>query len=327
MKLSKNRIKSFLEKLCYLTNMMNYNKGSGIMRGLFAESWNVAYRIKQNGLLLSDIDTTFKVIKNSYCYWAADPFIINYNGETYIFAELYDYIHRKGIIGYTKFENGSFKKWYPIIREDYHLSFPFIFQYDGEIYIMPESSSNNSLYLYKATDFPSVWEKQDNLLDNIKIVDTVPFRYNGNLYAFTLRLNNEDNNTMHIIKFDDFGAIFEEKSISRDDSVTRMAGKVIKNVSTMIRVSQNCEYDYGTGIVFSEFHFDEDNNYKEKVLKNISYRDVMLDRKMFVNGLHTYNFNDDFEVIDIKTKRFNIINLVSRIIGKIDRYSYSKRKV
>ena len=297
------------------------------MSSLFAESWNVAYRKKQEGLLINDTQIAFKVIKNSYRYWAADPFIFSHNDKIYIFAELYDYVHRKGIIGYIEFLNGSFNKWHPIIEEDYHLSFPFIFKYNGEIYIMPESSSSNSLYLYKAVDFPAKWEKQKVLLSNIKIVDTVPFSYKNNNYAFTLRINSGDKNTMHIIKFDDFGAIFDEKSISRDDSVTRMAGKVIKNGSTMIRVSQNCEYDYGTGIVFSEFHFDEDNNYKEKVLKNISYRDVMLDRKMFVNGLHTYNFNDDFEVIDIKTKRFNIINLLSRIIGKIDRYSYSKRKV
>lgn len=298
------------------------------MRGLFAESWNVAYRIKQNGLLLNDVDTTFKIIKNSYRYWAADPFIINYNGETYIFAELYDYIHRKGVIGYAKFENGSFKKWHPIIEEDYHLSFPFIFKYNGEIYIMPESNSSNSLYLYKAVEFPAKWEKQKELLSNIKIVDTVPFSYNNNNnYAFTLRINSGDKNSMHIIKFDDCGATFMEKAITRDDTISRMAGRVIKNGTTMIRVAQNCEYDYGTGIVFIEFHFDEDNNYKERILKKISYRDVLLDRKMFVNGLHTYNFNDDFEVIDVKTKRFNIINLVSRIIGKIDRYSYSKRKV
>lgn len=287
------------------------------MSSIFAESWNVAYRKKQDGLLLKDNKTQFEVIKNSMRYWAADPFVFNYNGETYILAELYDYIRRRGVIGYTKFENGAFKKWSSIIVENYHLSFPFIFEYEGEVYIMPESNSNNSLYIYKAVDFPKKWQKQENLLSNIKIVDTVPFIYKGNYYAFTLKLNNDGDNTMHIIKFHEGVAKFNDRVISKDNSISRMAGRVINNGNEMIRVTQNCELDYGTNINFCEFSFDKIENFKEKIIKRLSFSDILLDKKMFVNGFHTYNFNDTFEVIDIKTKRFNILNLICRILAKL----------
>lgn len=58
---------------------------------LFAESWSVAWREKPCGTLLKDLDTPFEIIPNSVRYWAADPFLFVYHGETYIFAELYDY--------------------------------------------------------------------------------------------------------------------------------------------------------------------------------------------------------------------------------------------
>ena len=42
---------------------------------LFAESWNVAWRKKAPGEILDDLNTEFKVIKNGFRYWAADPFV------------------------------------------------------------------------------------------------------------------------------------------------------------------------------------------------------------------------------------------------------------
>lgn len=98
---------------------------------LFAESWNIAWRNRPVASLLEDRGTPFIILKNSFRYWAADPFIFNYNGELYIFAELYDYITRKGVIGYCKWNGVRFGRWKKVIEEDYHLSYPYIFERDG----------------------------------------------------------------------------------------------------------------------------------------------------------------------------------------------------
>ena len=55
---------------------------------LYAESWNVAWRKQGVGSILKDKKTEFTVIKNSFRYWAADPFLFEYEGKKYIFAEL-----------------------------------------------------------------------------------------------------------------------------------------------------------------------------------------------------------------------------------------------
>ena len=65
---------------------------------LYAESWNVAWRRESvQRSILKDTKTEFRVIKNSFRYWAADPFIFEYAGKIYIFAELYDYVKRRGM--------------------------------------------------------------------------------------------------------------------------------------------------------------------------------------------------------------------------------------
>lgn len=45
---------------------------------LFAESWNVAWRKKNRESILTDKITPFAIIKNSFRYWAADPFLFEH---------------------------------------------------------------------------------------------------------------------------------------------------------------------------------------------------------------------------------------------------------
>ena len=71
---------------------------------LFAESWNVAFRLKKQGSIFEDLDSRFMIIPNSLRYWAADPMVFTYKNNTYVFAELYDYVRCRGILGYTKYD-------------------------------------------------------------------------------------------------------------------------------------------------------------------------------------------------------------------------------
>jgi len=71
---------------------------------LFAESWNVAWRKKNRESILTDKITPFAIIKNSFRYWAADPFLFEHENQVYIFVELYDYIKCRGCLGYCKWD-------------------------------------------------------------------------------------------------------------------------------------------------------------------------------------------------------------------------------
>ena len=59
---------------------------------LFAESWNVAFRLKKQGSILEDLDSMFTIIPNSIRYWVADPMVFTYQNHTY---ERYAYLYSK----------------------------------------------------------------------------------------------------------------------------------------------------------------------------------------------------------------------------------------
>lgn len=279
---------------------------------LFAESWNVAWREKGEGSILNDTVTPFNIIKNSFRYWAADPFLYNYNGRVYVFAELYDYIKCRGVLGYCEIKSGKATKWKPIIIENYHLSFPYIFQDDEDIYIMPESNSAEELYLYRAVSFPNKWKKVHCLRKEVQYADTTFICDGDHKYALTYEVSNPQNPSLWLLDLDN--KKLDQKVNLAHIELRRPAGKVMQTQN--IRCAQNCYGAYGKGLIFYKYSL-KNNEYKEEEFLRLFPEDISLSFSLYLDGMHTYNFLDNYEVIDIKTRRFNILNLIFRFIRKI----------
>ena len=275
---------------------------------LYAESWNVAYRLKPTGNILTDKVTPFSIISNSYKYWAADPFAFKYNNDIYIFAELYDYKLRRGVIGYSKFNGKEFGKWTPVICESYHMSYPFIFEHNGDIYMIPETAEANALILYKAVDFPSKWVKKRNIKDNVKWVDTTLFKLDDGYIAFTETIGDIEDLK---IQFNNSLDITSVEIIDCETNKYRCGGRTFDYDDKLVRVCQDCSEKYG-GALF--FRFCDKSSLSEVSSQYITPEELSFDSSVYLDGIHTYNSLSNIEVIDIKTRRFNFINLFYRII-------------
>lgn len=282
---------------------------------IYAESWNVAWRQKSRGSILNDKETKFQVIKNSFRYWAADPFLFEHERKTYIFAELYDYVKCKGCLGYYELSS-HFPRWIPIIEETYHLSYPYIFENEQGIFIMPESGANKDLALYRAVVFPDKWEKVSIIRKNVQYGDTTPFEWNGHKYALTYNVETE-NYKLVLLNLADESR--DQEILCSNIFYRRPAGAVFLLDGKWIRPAQDCKDGYGKGLCFYEFQMNEQEQYSEEIVKIISLDQLKLSYELYQDGMHTYNGTDNYEVIDIKTRRFNILNFVFRILGKVRR--------
>ena len=83
-----------------------------------------------------------------------------------------------------------------ILEKDYHLSYPFVFEDNNEIFMIPESKENKTIDLYKCIDFPYKWKHEKTLINNIMAVDaTVLFKDNKYFYSeiFLLHKNTKTN--------------------------------------------------------------------------------------------------------------------------------------
>ena len=122
-------------------------------------------------------------------YWLADPFLFEKNEVIYLFYEAYDLAKNKGLLGYSVIsEDGAFSPIKIIIEEEYHLSFPFVFEKDGDVFLMPESNKANDIHLYRAISFPDKWVKADTIVNNIKACDSVLLLFKGKNYLLTNEL-------------------------------------------------------------------------------------------------------------------------------------------
>ena len=76
-----------------------------------------------------------------------------------------------------------------------------------------------------------------------------------------------------------------------------------------LRVAQEAGDDYGKGIIVYHFELGKDKSCNEYEIKRIHPQDVRLSKKLYLDGMHTYNRSNNYEVIDIKTRRLNIHSL------------------
>ncbi len=126
-----------------------------------------------------------KTIANPPGHFLADPFAFEHEGEHFIFLEDFVYSEQKGVVSVYRVTTTRSEYLGVAVSESFHLSFPFVFRFEGGIYMVPESSTNRDMRLYKATDFPLEWELVDILMSDISAVDTIIFPKDGRWHLLT----------------------------------------------------------------------------------------------------------------------------------------------
>jgi len=141
--------------------------------------WNIYFGIGKN---LDDIinqSITYKKIDNPANYFLADPFLFFHKGHSYCFAEAFDLRRKKGMISELIFSKETLEYDRVVLEEDFHLSFPFIFEYENRMYMCPETSEICEVRLYVYDEKMKVWEFCSTLLAKIAAVDSLIFEKNG----------------------------------------------------------------------------------------------------------------------------------------------------
>lgn len=282
---------------------------------LYAESWNVAWRQAAPGTILTDKTTPFTIIENPLRCWAADPFVVERDGKTWIFAELYDYIRCRGILGVCELIPGQKCRWEPVLIEPFHLSYPCILEHGGKTYLMPESGEDRSLLLYEAVEFPRKWKRVKTLREGVSFADTTPISDDG--LALTHQV--ADGRHPQLLLIDLTGSRPDVPAENQDLLRSRPAGKPFRREGRLIRPIQHSwdfDQNYGKSLIFSAVTV-EDTLCREEPITEITPADLQYSRPIFLDGMHTYNASAHFEVIDIKTRRFNLLNLLFRFLRKV----------
>lgn len=277
--------------------MKNYLKSIKNLTGE-GKIWAIAIRKSNGKRLYEGNHSLFSVIKNSFRYWRADPFLFEHNGETYLFAELFDRIKGKGVIGVAKINNGKSGKFKVCLDLPYHLSYPCVFTDNNEIYMVPECARSGKITVYKSKKFPYEWTEHRTLFEG-EGVDTTPLPISQNKqmgFISTLRTKeNRQNNCLFALDYSG-----TNRKLIDNDFTVRPAGHFIRHGNGFLRPSQDCNNSYGGALVFKRLINSDIENYKEETDLRITPDEIDVDyKKDRYNGIHTYNCTNEYEVIDL----------------------------
>jgi len=201
--------------------------------------------------------------------YVADPFMIRVDGCWYMYFEILQKDIVKGVIGLATSRNGLEWAYQQVtLEEPFHLSYPCVFESEGEYYMIPESIQAGAVRLYKADPFPTRWTFMANILDDVEYVDCSPFRFHGKwwlfagcgappLYADTLRLFHADRLTGPWSEHPASPVIFNNPHIARP------GGRVVLWENRLFRFCQDCSPHYGLRVHAFEIVELTDTSYKE----------------------------------------------------------------
>jgi hypothetical protein len=192
----------------------------------------------------------------------ADPFIISIKDSTYIFFEEFIRNRKKGHISMLELNpSGQLKSPTPVcvLEEPYHLSYPFITEVAGTLYMIPESASSKTVSLYECEKFPSKWIRKKNILENIEFYDPTLLHHEGMWYLFgTVKpWNGNSANQFLAIYYSDDLIDGEWKRhplnpLTRDVRGSRPGGKIFSYQGKIIRPAQVGAPKYGYGVRFNQ---------------------------------------------------------------------------
>jgi hypothetical protein len=196
--------------------------------------------------------------------FVADPFLITHDSKFYMFFEVLNKQNELGEIGLATSENGEEWSYDRIVlREKWHLSYPYVFKDKDQIYMVPESVAANGVFLYKAKNFPYEWEKVTQLV-NGKYVDSTIFKYKGKWWMFSA----SNGDTLHLFFSNQIeeGWVEHPKSpiISGNINISRPAGRVVIKSEGLYRFAQDGFPAYGTLVKSIKINKLSETEYEEE---------------------------------------------------------------
>jgi hypothetical protein len=267
------------------------------LKGRFRQ-WFIAIR-KRSPDRSFDNASKYHIVRPTMDRFYADPFLVKRDGTNHLFFEDYRFTEGRALISCAEVgAEGTLSEPVEALRRPYHLSYPFLFEHDGYMYMIPETRQNRTVELYREDKFPTSWSLVAILLKDIFAVDATIHQADGKFWMFVGLSNGKYSSC------DELGIFHAESLLGpwnphRSNPVisdvrrARPAGALFYQDGKLIRPSQDCAKAYGYALYFSEVIVLNEMEYREIPLGRISpewTRDNL--------GTHTYSRTDDFEVID-----------------------------
>jgi hypothetical protein len=283
----------------YLASRLRYFLGS--------EQWFLAYSLQQPSALdrvpLRAPPHMVPLLPPKDRFWA-DPFPVRKQGGYYVFFEERPFLTRKGFLSVLEIDDaGHAGAATKVLERDHHLSYPFVFEWEGQHFLLPESAGNKSVDLYRAEEFPYRWKFDRVLLKDVNAVDATLHHFRNRWWMFVnIALPGASScDELHIYHAETPTGPWTphpRNPIKSDASNARPAGRIFMHAGQLYRPAQDCSTRYGGSITINRIVRLDLEGYKEMEVSKI-----LPDWQPNLIATHTINSVDQLIVMDAKRIR------------------------
>lgn len=272
-----------------------------LQRLLFVDQWFIGFRFGDERDWHGDLRRFRLLMPPTDRFWA-DPFPIERCGRHFIFFEELVFSRGKAHISVMEVnEDGRWSPPVPVLERDYHLSYPFLIEHGGELYMVPETGHNRTVELYRCTSFPDRWRLEKVLLEDVCSADATLHQSAGKWWMFVGLFAegsefNEGAEELHVFHADDLLDKWQPHAanpVKSDVRSARPAGALFSRDGALYRPAQIGVPLYGSGVSINRVLRLTPDEYLEREVQQILPR-----HPGNVLGLHTVNRAGRFSVID-----------------------------
>lgn len=245
--------------------------------------------------------------------YTADPFGLWRDGRLHVFVEQFDYRDARGTIAVHVLDN-AFRviETRTVLREAFHLSYPFLVEHEGEVWMIPECCESGHLRIYRARNFPFGWELAARI--SLAAIDATPFRIGDRWWMFYAPVGTARERLTHLSLAsapDLLGpwSPHRDNPVLRDPSGARPGGPVLRHRGELMLPIQDCTRSYGSGLKLMKLTPTGNDEFR---LKHAGAFAAPECASPFVDGCHTLSPAGPVTLIDVKQRRFSFAGLAAR---------------
>jgi hypothetical protein len=262
--------------------------------------WLVAYGRRESWPPWQASRDSYVVLPSPRGRFLADPFLLEHDGRHILFMEDFIAARGKAVISWLEIgETGAMGEPRPALEREYHLSYPFVFEHSGDVYMIPETAAAKRVELYRADSIPSRWTRVRVLLDDVAADDATVLEHAGRFWLFA-SVAPEGVSALQGELFLFFADSLEGNwtphpwnPVVTDVRSGRPAGRIFAQDGAWIRPAQDCSRRYGYATILNRVDELTTATYRETAVARIGPE--WLEANL---ATHTYNRDSLYETVD-----------------------------
>ena len=296
------RIPGNLKMLWFLLKLLGNRIAYHARNLLLAEVWNI-------GLIdapLEKVAFNWNVYKKKVRWlpqprgskYQADPFAYNLGDVNRLVFESYDYKKMAAHLEQISLEETKlFNNRVEVLNTGSHLSFPYLFEHETEVYCIPESSASGRTSLYRLDCSETHFEKVCDILQH-PLIDPAIIRWGGYWWLFGSKAGYPSEN-LYIYYAENINGPYsghENNPVKTNVRSARSAGKLFISGDTLYRPAQNCSKTYGGSIIINQILKLNTRQFAEQEVLEL----LPANHWEFKKGMHTISGTNKITLIDAK---------------------------